>query len=277
MGGQLRQLIRRGEPFVTVGISDIHAARMAEAAGFKCLFLSSQAVTQIYNIPNHVGLITMTELLLVHERIAPNVGIPIVADVEDLGGNPLSVHRHTKLFEKAGLGGLYVDDLPGTSMVRYSKEPFSKKDMVANIRAAADAKADVVLCVNCLARQTIDSKEKFDEAVERGIAYAEAGADVLSIGTRNIADMKRFSDAVKRPLLTGIQIPLSRMKEAGLAINVYETFAIQLGALQRALTELKDTGTLAESMKMELSQAERDNLLGRADEYKRLAQKYGVI
>ena len=285
MGAQLRQLLLGPEPILTFGFADIHSARLAELAGLKCLFLGGSVESEIYAIPN-IGMISMTELLELHQRIAWDINIPIIADVDDLGGNPLSIYRNTKLFERAGLGAVYFEDIPQTSRVRYSTELFSKEQMVTNIRAALDARDDLVICVNCYAQQTIDSNEKFEEAVERGMAYVEAGAEVLTLGgARTVEESKRFSDLVGRPLLTGTlvgtgpgQVPTSRMmRDAGVMIGVFETPAVVQGAARRAVTELMNTGALSESREMALTRLERDTLLGRSEEYRELARQYRVI
>lgn len=287
MAAQLRQLLRGPEPIQAFGLYDVLSAKLAEINGFKCLFFGGSLTAELYGVPN-IGMLAASELAEIYRGITENVTIPLIADVDDLGGDPLSAYRNTKMFERLGLAGVYFEDSPQVRQRQYSYELLSKQEMVAIIHAAADARSDLVICANC----AINSNTKLEEAVERGLAYAEAGADLLCFngiepgrpGPRSVEASRRIADRVKKPLLTGNtdpdEIPTSRLKDAGVKVAVYERpLDIALGAVQRAITELKNTGAMTQSMKeaqASLPREIQEKLLHTA-EFQQLAHKYGIL
>ena len=283
MGGQLRQLLQGPEPIQTFGLYDVLSARLAEINGFECLFFGGSLTAELHCVPNR-GLLSMAELADVYRRVADNVNIPMIADVDDLGGDPLSVYRNTQLMERAGLAGVYFEDLPQGNRHRYQNNLMSMEAMVDNIRAALDARDDLVICVNCYAQQPIDSDESWEQAMERGVAYAEAGAEVLCFASlRGVEEMRRAADRVNKPLLTGamgideVGGPVSRMREAGVKIGVYERpLNHALAAVQRGIDEIKSTGLLTESNRAaaEIISPEVHAQLGRSAEFERVAREY---
>jgi len=201
MGAKMRELLQEPEPVAMPGHYDLLSARMAELNGFRCLFHGGGIESEDSLVPDHRGLVSPTELVDMHERTARDIGIPIMADVDDLGGDPLSAYKYTKLFERAGLGGIYFVDATTRSEVHYRHDLFSTEDMIQIIHAAADARSDMVLCVDCYSHQNEKpSKDDLKRAIERGVAYAEAGADVLySDAITTIEESKYFADQVKKP------------------------------------------------------------------------------
>src|SRR5713226_9073757 len=100
MGAQLRQLLRGPEPIQAFGLYDVLSARLAEINGFKCLFFGGSLTAELYSVPN-IGMLSNSELINIYETITGSINIPLIADVDDLGGDPLSAYRNTKLFERA--------------------------------------------------------------------------------------------------------------------------------------------------------------------------------
>src|SRR5216683_644653 len=87
---KLRQLLREPGMLLAPGAHDVMTARIVEAEGFQALYLGGFAASaSMLGIPDH-SLITMTELLAQARNVAAAVNIPILADVDDGGGTPLS-------------------------------------------------------------------------------------------------------------------------------------------------------------------------------------------
>src|SRR5205085_12118763 len=110
--------------------------------------------------------------------IAANVDIPVVADVDDFGATALNVYRFAKQAELAGIACAAFDDrMPLNRATGYAAPGvLPTAQMIDNIHAAADARADMVLIARCLA-PTLN--KYYTEMLERAAAYAEAGADLL--------------------------------------------------------------------------------------------------
>jgi 2-methylisocitrate lyase-like PEP mutase family enzyme len=128
--------------------------------------------------------------------------------------------------------------------------------MIDNIHAAADARDEMVLIARCLAPTPNGS---YTEMLDRAAAYAEAGADCVWIGLRTAQDYVRAADIVKKPLMAGIgrgDLPATpgAMKAARVAVGQAVTMMnIALGAVDKALVELKATGHMTEAQKGALS------------------------
>ena len=128
-----------------------------------------------------VGLLTLTEMADAAARIAGAVDVPVLADADTGYGSPLNVGRTIAEFERAGVAGVQLEDQMSPKRCGHlaDKQVVPASEMVAKIRAAADARRDDALVV--VARTDARAVESLDAALERAAAYAEAGADVLFV------------------------------------------------------------------------------------------------
>src|SRR5437588_6597693 len=133
---------------------------------------------------------------------------------------------------------------------------FPKGRLIANIPAAADARTDMVLIARCLAPTPNNS---YTEMLDRAAAYAEAGADAVWIGLPTAQDYIKAADMVKKPLMAvigGANFPATAaaMKAARVAVGQSASMVnIALGAVDKALVELKATGRMTDAQKGTLS------------------------
>lgn len=245
MGARLRELLRKGETFENVAAYDVLSARMAELIGFPSLYIGGSAMAEFHGEPGW-ALTTMTERIEYAGHIAKNVDIPAIADIDD-GGDALTLYRTVKDFERAGLGAVHFGD--GIAAMGRTTGLLTKNQMVDKIHAAADARSDTIVSVR-LQGLNIEMMEK---TLERGAAYAEAGADVLWFVPMPIADHPKAAAAVKVPLTAQLFFdqPLLLAKNNKVTIAVYASFLqnIAQSAVYDALMELKTTGLLLKSAK----------------------------
>src|SRR5205085_3863571 len=185
--------------------------------------------------------------------IAANLDIPILADVDDFGATPLNVYRFAKEADRAGIGCAAFDDrMPINRATAYAVPGvFPKARMIDNIHAASDARTDMVLIARCLAPTPSGSTT---EMLDRAAAYAEAGADLIWIGLRSADEYAKAADVIKKPLFATIggAIPATpaALKAAKVAVGQTPPIvAIAMGAIDKALAELKATGRMVETQK----------------------------
>jgi 2-methylisocitrate lyase-like PEP mutase family enzyme len=218
---------------------------MVELFGFPSLYIGSSGMAEFHGEPGW-NLTSMTERVEFAGHIAKNVDIPAIADIDD-GGDALTLYRTTKEFERAGLGAVHFGD--GIAVAGRNTGLLSKSQMVDKIHAAADARSDMVVSVRLQGFNT----EMMEKTLERGVAYAEAGADVLWFVPMPINDMPKAAAAVKIPLTAQIFFdqPMSLAKANKVTVAVYASFLqnIAQSAVYDALTELKTTGVLIKSSK----------------------------
>src|SRR5258706_1800890 len=280
MGARFRALLNGPEPLICPGAYDVLTARLIEVHGFKAVFVGSSAPNQeLLALPDQ-AIVTVSEIIAYNSVIASNVGIPVLADVDDFGATPLNVYRFAKQAEKGGIGCAAFDDrMPLNRATAYNVPGvFPKARMIDNVHAAADARTDMVLIARCLAPTPNNS---YTEMLDRAAAYAEAGADAVWIGLPTAQDYVMAADMIKKPLMAvigGGNMPANStgMNAARIAVGQSASMVnIALGAVDKALAELKGTGRMTEAQKGALSR-ETSRKVERVEELNARSRKYNL-
>jgi 2-methylisocitrate lyase-like PEP mutase family enzyme len=280
MGARFRALMNGPEPLICANAYDVLSARLIEVHGFKGVFVGTSATNQqLLSLPDQ-AVVTVSEILDYDTVIAANVDIPIVADLDDLGATPLNVYRFAKQAERGGIACAAFDDrMPLNRATGYAAPGVLPKDrMIDNIHAAADARTDMVLIARCLAPTPNNS---YTEMLDRAAAYAEAGADLVWIGLPTAQDYVKAADMIKKPIFAvigGPNLPATAeaMKAARIAVGQTPPMVnIALGAVDKALAELKTTGRIAEAQKGALSRATSEKV-EHVEELNARARKYNL-
>src|SRR5438552_11736054 len=265
MGARFRALLNGPEPLVCPGAYDVLSARLIEVHGFKSMFIGSSAVNQALLALPDQAVVTVSEIIDYCSLIASNVDIPVLADVDDLGATPLNVYRFAKDAERRGIGCAAFDDrLPLNRATAYQVPGvMPKARMIDNIHAAVDARTEMVLIARCLAPTPNNS---YTEMLDRAAAYAEAGADAVWIGLPTSQDYAKAADVVKKPLMAvvgGANFPATAAAMKAARVSVAQSASMvnmALGAVDRALVELKNTGHMTEAQKGSLSREMSDKV-----------------
>jgi len=280
MGARFRALMNAADPLICPGAYDLMSARLCEVHGFKAVFVGSSAANQeLVGLPDQ-AVVTVSEIIDYNSVIAANVDIPILADVDDFGATPLNVYRFAKQADRAGIGCAAFDDrMPINRATAYTVPGvFPKARMIDNIHAAADARMDMVLIARCLAPTPNNS---YTEMLDRAAAYAEAGADAVWIGLPTANDYVKAAGIVKKPLMAVVgnanfPATVEEMKAARISVGQSATMmGIALGAVDKALTELKATGRMTEAQKGTLNRATTDKV-EQVEELNQRSRKYNL-
>jgi len=280
MGARFRELLNGPEPLICPGAYDVLTARLIEVHGFKAVFVGSSAPNQELVAVPDLGVVTVSEIIAYNSVIASNLDIPILADVDDFGATPLNVYRFAKQAEKGGIGCAAFDDrMPLNRATAYNVPGvFPKARMIDNIHAAADARTDMVLIARCLAPTPNNS---YTEMLDRAAAYAEAGADAVWIGLPTAQDYTRAAEMIRKPLMAvigGENLPATpaAMKAARIAVGQSASMVnIALGAVDKALMELKTTGRMVDAQKGALSRETADKV-EQVEELNARSRKYNL-
>jgi 2-methylisocitrate lyase-like PEP mutase family enzyme len=235
------------------GIHDLIAAVVANKVGFDFVYASGFWMTaSAHGIPD-AGIATYTEMLDRVSTLARVSDAAVVADADTGYGGLLNVHHTVKGYEAAGVVGIQIEDQVFPKKCGHT--PFKRVtpiiDMVEKIKVACDARnsAETLIIARTDARQT----DGYEETVRRGIAYAEAGADVVFLEALESEDEMR--DACRRinaPLMAnmsdGGKTPIRSAKELaeiGYSLAIYPaiTGLAAAQAVESALRVLKTEGT----------------------------------
>ena len=177
----LREMLNSGEPFLTAGANDALSAVIAERAGFKAVTMGGYLATAVTLARPDIGLMTMTEMATKARHICAVTHIPLIADADNGHGNVLNVIRTIQELENAGAAGVVLEDqvMPKRCGHMAGKKVISMEEHVQKIRAAVYARQDPDFII--IGRTDARQAHGIEDAIARGKAYAEAGADVVFV------------------------------------------------------------------------------------------------
>ncbi|PVX84246.1 methylisocitrate lyase [Paraburkholderia unamae] len=204
-GAKFRAAVAAEQPLQVVGAITAYAAKLAEATGFKAVYLSGGGVAaNSLGVPD-LGISTMDDVLIDASRITDAVDIPLMVDIDTGWGGAFNIGRTIKSFIKAGVAAVHLEDQVGQKRCghRPNKEVVATGEMVDRVKAAVDARTDDQFVI--MARTDAAAVEGIDAAIERAVAYVEAGADMIfPEAMKTLDDYRRFRAAVKVPILANL-------------------------------------------------------------------------
>ncbi len=282
---QFRQMMREPGMIIAPGVAEAMGARVVLSLGFRAIYMTGSGSSAIRLGMPDMGLMTMVEMVDNAARIAEASGLPLIADADEGFGGPLNVRRTVRAYERAGVAGVHLEDqqLPKRCGHLAGKTLISEKDMCAKIRAACDARTDPDFFL--IARTDAVSVEGLDRALERALRYEEAGADMIFIeAPSSAADAARITKTLKGPALycqaavgSTPLLSAAEIEKLGFKLAIYPNYVVlaMLTAATSLLKELKDTGSVAQSVKQMASFAQLFDVLG-MKEVEALSQRYAV-
>jgi len=189
---RLRELLAGPDLVVAPGAYDGLSARLIAQAGFSLVYMTGFGTAASVLGQPDVGLLTMSEMVGRAAALAAVSGdLPLIADADTGYGNPINVRRTIREYEHAGVAGLHIEDQiwPKKCGHMEGKQVIPMDEMVQKIRAAVDARQDPDFVI--IARTDANAVNGLEDALLRGQAYREAGADVIFIeAPRSIAELK---------------------------------------------------------------------------------------
>ena len=176
-----------------------------------------------------------------------------MVDADTGWGGAFNISRMVKNMISAGAAGVHIEDQVEQKRCghRPNKELVSSKEMQDRIKAAVDAKTDPAFMI--MARTDALANEGLEAALERAIAYEDAGADALfAEAVTEIDQYKKFSDQIKVPLLANItefgNTPMfskTELHEVGVDMVLYplSAFRAMSKVAEEVYLEIKEQGT----------------------------------
>jgi methylisocitrate lyase len=219
-GAKLRAAIAAEKPLQVVGAINAYVARMAEATGFRALYLSGGGVAaNSLGLPD-LGISTMDDVLIDIRRITDASTLPLLVDADTGWGGAFNIARTVRSFIKAGAAGMHIEDQVQSKRCghRPGKEVVAKEEMVDRVKAAVDARGDDAFVI--MARSDALASHGIDEMIDRLRACVAAGADaVFPEAITDLAMYRKVKDAVQVPVLANItefgKTPLYTRDELG--------------------------------------------------------------
>ena len=186
MANALAQKLAEGRLVTLMAAHNPLSARLAEEAGFDGIWASGFELSAAYGVPD-ASLLSFTTHLDMTRAMIEQIAVPLVADLDTGYGNAINVGHVVSAYARGGAAAVVLEDktfpkdtslLPGGRQELVRLEEFQGK-----IEAARAAGASHALLV--IARtEALIADLGLDEALRRGAAYAEAGADLVLIHSK---------------------------------------------------------------------------------------------
>ena len=235
------------------GASDAAGAILVERAGLPAVYATGAGISNAqFGLPD-IGLVSQSEILQQVSRMVQATSLPVVVDADTGYGGIPSVIRTVQLLEQAGSSGLQLEDqvMPKRCGHFDGHRLVDVGEMQAKIAAAVEARTDPNLVI--IARTDARGVHGLDEALRRGHAFLDAGADALFIeAPRSLEELAAIGrEFAGVPLVANVveggKTPASSvaaLHELGFSIILFANFLMRsmLLAGQQALAHLAAAG-----------------------------------
>ncbi len=230
---------------------DAASAKMFERTGFNAIATTSAGIASSYGYPDGERM-SRDEMLEVVERIANVVSLPVSADMESgFGNTPEEIAETAQLVLEAGAIGLNLED--GTRDKSHPLTDVSLQiEKIKSVRQIAE-KFGVPLVINARTDvyERLDKNDKtlLVQAIQRGNAYREAGADCIFVidvdDIKIIADLVREIDSPINILARYGSPTIAELERLGVARVSFGSIPMRatMSLVGRIAQELKQNGT----------------------------------
>jgi 2-methylisocitrate lyase-like PEP mutase family enzyme len=246
--GRLRALLRQPGLLIAPEAYTVIAAKLADAHGFDAIYIGGNMMSMTYlGVPDW-GVITTADMVEIAGRIAREVSIPAIVDADQAGETSLNVYRTVQLYERAGIAGLHIEDSRNPKKMETWAGPGGPtttelqpvEQMRERLQAAVEGRTDpdVVIIGRTVA-------EEPDVVIRRGVAFADAGADLVmnSFTGMSAETINRIAREVPVPVL-GIGVPKTHLPGTRMKVNIHPNIvsSAALALCDAIFRELRENG-----------------------------------
>ena len=274
-GRRLRAALKQERPLQVVGAINAFSALLAEQSGFRAIYLSGAGVANAsFGLPD-LGLTTLNDVCEDVRRITGATRLPLLVDADTGWGQAFMISRTIRELIRAGAAGCHLEDQVQAKRCghRPGKALVPSEEMVDRIRAAVDGREDPDFVI--MARTDAHAVEGQEAAVERALAYVEAGADMIfAEALTTLNEYREFTGAVGVPVLANItefgKTPLfsvEQLGDSGVALALYplSAFRAMSKAALAVYAGLRETGTQQHLLETMQTRADLYDVLGYHD------------
>ncbi|HEY5544282.1 MAG TPA: oxaloacetate decarboxylase [Candidatus Binatia bacterium] len=201
----IRDALAQHGQLIMPGVYDALSAKIAARAGFEVLFITGYSLSATLLGEPDFGILTQTEVVGAAQRICAVVDTPVIVDADTGYGNAINVIRTVEDLLRIGAAGIFLEDQvwPKRCGHMMGKQVIPLDEHLKKLRAAVDARgaSDFFIVARTDSRQTLG----LDEAIKRGIAFKEAGADAVFIeAPESKEEMQKIARQVRGPLVANM-------------------------------------------------------------------------
>lgn len=269
----LRKLINAGQQIIVPGVFDALSAKIAKDSGFESIYMSGFAVAATLLAKPDIGLVTASEMAQRAQQIVEAAkGTPVIADGDNGYGGEYNVERLVRAYEKAGVACIQLEDQVSPKRCGHmeNKQVVSIEEATSKIAMAVSSRESQDFLI--MARTDARATHNLDEALRRGEAFLNAGADILFIeaplSTQEMGKIKETFPST--PLVANMveegktpDLSITELEELGYQIVLRPVSALLALTknLQESYRSLYQTGRLEPSLER-LSFSSFNTLMG---------------
>jgi methylisocitrate lyase len=284
-GSRLRAALEQERPLQVVGTVNAYSALLAEAAGFRAIYISGAGVANAsLGLPD-LGMTSLNDVCEDVRRITAATDLPLLVDADTGWGGAFNIARTCSQLGKSGAAGMHLEDQVAAKRCghRPGKELVPAEEMVDRIKAAVDGRTESDFIV--MARTDAHAVEGQQAALDRAAKYVEAGADMIfAEALTTLEEYRQFTTAIRVPVLANLtefgKTPFFTTQElasAGVRLVLYPLSAFR--AMSRAALAvygaIRREGTQKNVVHLMQTRTELYDTLGYLDYEKKLDELFG--
>lgn len=201
----IRRSLKEKGQLIMPGVYDALSTKIASQTGFEVIFITGYSLAATMLGEPDFGILTQTEMLSAAQRICSATDLPVIVDADTGYGNAINVIRTVDELIRIGAGGMFLEDQvwPKRCGHMKGKQVIPLEEQLKKLHAAAEAKKnrDFFIVARTDARQSLG----LSEAITRGIAFKQTGADAVFIeAPENKEEMREISRNVPGPLVANM-------------------------------------------------------------------------
>jgi 2-methylisocitrate lyase-like PEP mutase family enzyme len=196
----LRELLAGPEAVMAPLVFNPLTAKLAEAAGFKALYLGGGSMGYVKCVTE--ANLSLTEMCQAGLDVRSVSSLPLILDGACGWGDPMHMHRTIGMTEAAGFSAIEIEDqiLPKRAHHHIGIEHIVPMElMVAKIREAIAARRSRDFLI--IARTNATRMHGLDDALQRAEAYRAAGADMLLVLAKTPDQVETIGKRMGGPLV----------------------------------------------------------------------------
>ncbi|MFK7964104.1 MAG: oxaloacetate decarboxylase [Burkholderiaceae bacterium] len=251
----LKSHLDAGEFVVAPGVFELISAKIADQMDFPALYMTGYGTVASYLGLPDAGLASYTDMV---NRVATMAGAtskPLIADGDTGYGGLLNVDHTVRGYERAGAAAIQMEDqeFPKKCGHTPGRRVIPLEDMVRKIKVAVAARESEDFLI--IARTDARTNYGLAEALKRGQAFEEAGADIIFIESPESEDeMQQICRTIQKPTLVNVVdggstpvLPLQSLEELGYSMAIFPAtgFLAMGAALQSTYQHIEKTGSSA--------------------------------
>lgn len=259
MSAKLRSMLAAGDFIVAPGVFEMFSAKIADRMDFKALYMTGYGISGSHLGLPDAGLVTYRDMVERARTIAQGTSKPLIADADTGFGGLINVRETVRGYEAAGVQAIQIEDqeMPKKCGHTPNRRVLPLADALKRIEVALEARRSRDFLV--IARTDARTGLGLDEAIRRGRAFAEAGADVIFVEAPESEDeFRRVGEALEgKAWLLANMVPTGKspvvsaekLKSYGFSIAIYPSAGMgpACAALDASYQYLLEHGSTAGS------------------------------